>query len=503
MYNQIRTIMKDLIVEGRELQDKFSTMLMEVEFGSDVEKVKETSNFDVVIPNSFDSLKKITGITSLNLNKVKPKTAFQIFCVIAKEGSTESDVDTFKNIIVITGEDGSYVAVDGNNKPIDFSNVLRTTQLPKSVFQFGKNQGKVIPAKPEEKGLDVSKTMDTIYKQAAKDVSDFKKRFKEKIGISGKKKLGLGGETIVKSDNDFTVIIPNSLESLKSITGKDTFNHDVSLDPEDEVAYQIFLVVAKEGSKNFDSKEFKIITVYANANNTHDIFDYRDKKISINDLMKITGFSRSVFRYGANEGEIFIHKANYKPKNTIDLLKHLFKNKTEDKNVISKPPDKGEPEKKGGLFKQAAKAAIDKVKSKFSGREVKEADGDNEKELKPNNPKDQMDSRIVLDNEEVKIAIPRNVDYIRNVSKDTKWTASGGTFGGTEFDKYKKEKYTIYIIELKEKSPNYSNRLLRKMAVLVSPSNQITCYDIMDNLIDIIKVMKVSNTAKSLYRKMI
>ena len=356
--------MKDLIVEGRALQDKFSTMLVEVDFGSDVEKVKETSNFDVVIPNSFDSLKKITGITSLNLNKVKPKTAFQIFCVIAKEGSTESDVDTFKNIIVITGEDGSYIAVDGNNKPIDFSNVLRTTQLSKSVFQFGKNQGKVIPAKPDEKGLDVSKTMGTIYKQAAKDVSDFKKRFKEKIGISGKNKLGLGGETVVKSDNDFTVIIPNSLESLKSITGKDTFNHDVSLNPEDEVAYQILLVVAKEGSKNFDSKEFKIITVYANANNTHDIFDYRDKKISINDLMKITGFARSVFRYGANDGEIFIHKANYKPKNTIDLFKHLFKNKKEDRNVISKLSGREEPGSKGGIFKQAANAAMNKIKSK-------------------------------------------------------------------------------------------------------------------------------------------
>ena len=64
MYKQTRIIMKDLIVEGRALQDKFSTMLVEVDFGSDVEKVKETSNFDVVIPNSFDSLKKITGITS-------------------------------------------------------------------------------------------------------------------------------------------------------------------------------------------------------------------------------------------------------------------------------------------------------------------------------------------------------------------------------------------------------------------------------------------------------
>ena len=495
--------MKDLIVEGRALQDKFSTMLVEVDFGSDVEKVKETSNFDVVIPNSFDSLKKITGITSLNLNKVKPKTAFQIFCVIAKEGSTESDVDTFKNIIVITGEDGSYIAVDGNNKPIDFSNVLRTTQLSKSVFQFGKNQGKVIPAKPDEKGLDVSKTMGTIYKQAAKDVSDFKKRFKEKIGISGKNKLGLGGETVVKSDNDFTVIIPNSLESLKSITGKDTFNHDVSLNPEDEVAYQILLVVAKEGSKNFDSKEFKIITVYANANNTHDIFDYRDKKISINDLMKITGFARSVFRYGANDGEIFIHKANYKPKNTIDLLKHLFKNKKEDRNVISKLSGREEPGSKGGIFKQAANAAMNKIKSKFSGREVKEADGDDETNTTPNNPTNQTDSRVVLDNEDVKVAIPRSLDYLRNVSKDTKWMASGGTFGGTEFDKYKKEKYTIYIIELKEKSPNYSNRLLRKIAVLVSSSNQVTCYDVMDNLVDIIKVTKVSNTARSLYKKMI
>jgi hypothetical protein len=79
----------------------------------------------------------------------------------------------------------------------------------------------------------------------------------------------------------------------------------------------------------------------------------------------------------------------------------------------------------------------------------------------------------------------------------------GGTFGGTEFDKYKKEKYTVYILQLKKESPNYSNRLLRKIAVLISPSNQITCYDVMDNLVDILKVMKVTNTQRSLYKRMI
>jgi hypothetical protein len=497
--------MKDLIVEGRELQNKFSTLLIEVDFGGDFEKVKETSKFDVVIPNSFDSLKKLTGMNSFSLDKVKPKTAFQIFCVVAKKDSTEADVEEFKTIVVISIEGGSYIAVDGNNKPIDFSNVLRTTQLPKAVFQFGRNQGKVIPSKPQEKSLDASKTMDMLYKQAAKDISDFKNKFKEKIGISSKNKLGLGGETIVKSDDQFTVIIPNSLTSLQNITGKDTFNHDISLNSEDEVAYQIFIVVAKEGSKNFNSKEYKIITVYANANNTHDIFDYRDKKISINDLMKITGLPRSTFRYGANEGEIFIHKADYKPTNTIDLLKHLFKNKKEDKNVISKLPGKTEPESKGGIFKQAAKAALDKVKSGFSKREVKEADEDDDQgnDPTPDKTTNQLDSRVILDKEDVKIEIPRSFDYIRNVSKDTKWMASGGTFGGTEFDKYRKEKYTIYIVQLKEKSPNYSNRLLRKIAVLVSPSNQITCYDVMDNLVDITKVIKVSNTARSLYKKMI
>jgi hypothetical protein len=293
----------------------------------------------------------------------------------------------------------------------------------------------------------------------------------------------------------------SSIESIKNITDKDTFNHDIKMPKDEDTAYQIFIVVYKPESKYYDSKQYKTITVYANANGTFDIFDNRDKKITIDELLKVTGLNRSLFRYGANEGEIFIHKADFTPKNTLDLLKHMFKNKKEDQNVVSRPFDTDTPKKKDGILTRIAKSLRGKSK-----QEMKEAPED-ETENNPNQanqqPTQSANARVILDNKDVLVAIPRNFDYIRDVAADTKWMVVGGTFGGTEFDKYKKEKYTVYILQLKKESPNYSNRLLRKIAVLISPSNQITCYDMMDNLVDILKVMKVTNTQRSLYKRMI
>lgn len=492
--------MKDLVKEGRELQDKVVKKIREADITPDSERVKETNEYEVVIPNSLDALKKMSNNRLINLDKVKPKTAFQIFSVVAKDKSTEADVEGFKSFTVISTEDGDYLAYDSNNSSVPFQKVLSATRLSKSTFQFGKNDGKVIVSKPEQ-AVDLTKALDSIYKQSAKDVSDFKRKVKQKIGLTTTRKIGLGKETFVRNDKELAVVIPNSIESLKHITNKDTFNHDIKMPKDEDTAYQIFIVVYKAGSKYYDSKQYKTITVYANANGTFDIFDNRDKKITIDELIKVTGLNRSLFRYGANEGEIFIHKADFTPKNTLDLLKHMFKNKKDDQNVVSRPFDTDKPKKKDGILTRIAKSLRGKSK-----QEMKEAPED-ETEANPNQanqqPKQTANARIVLDNENVLVSIPRNFDYIRDVGADTKWMVVGGTFGGTEFDKYKKEKYTVYILQLKKESPNYSNRLLRKIAVLISPSNQITCYDVMDNLVDILKVMKVTNTQRSLYKRMI
>jgi len=486
--------MKDLVKEGRELQDRVLENLKEQSFSGDAESVKESSTYEVVIPNSFDAFKKITGMSRIDLSKVKPKVAFQIFCALAKKGSTESDVDKFKTFVVVSTEDGDTFAFDGKGKTINTANVFRSTQLSSSTFKFGANRGKVILSKPEERGI--GNTIDTLYKQSAKDFADFKKRTKEKIGL-GKKKLGLGGETVVKDTNELTVIMPNSLESLKSITDKDDFNYKITKS-DGQVAYQIFVVVHKDSSKNFNSKEYKTITVYANGDGTHQIFDHRDKKITIDELMKVTGLPRSLFRYGANEGEIFQLEPEFKPKNTLDLLKHIFTNSQKDGDNKAPFFKKQQTQKKDGMLKQIAKGVINKIKSK---REIKEEDGEETPQTKQI-PTTNADSRVVLDNKDVKISIPRSVEFIRDVSKDTKWMVTGGTFGGSEFDKYKKEKYTIYIIEVKKESPTYSNRLMRKVAVLVNASNQITCYDVMDNLVDLQKVLKIANTNRSFFKKM-
>lgn len=487
--------MKDLVIEGRELQDKIYKNLKEDSFSGDAEQVKANSTYEVVIPNSFNSFKKITGMTTIDLNKIKPKVAFQIFCILAKKKSTESDVKKFKTFVVISTEDGDIVAFDGDGKLINPSNVFMSTQLSRSTFKFGANRGKVILSKPEERGI--SKTVDALYKQSAKDFADFKQKTKSKFGL-GKKKLGLGGETVVKETNELTVIMPNSLDSLKNITDKDDFNYKMT-QSDGQVAYQIFVVVHKEASKNFNSKEYKTITVYANGDGTYQIFDHRDKRITIDELMKVTGLPRSLFRYGANEGEIFQLEPEFKPKNTLDLLKHIFNNRQKGDEKIAPFFKNKQIKKKDGVLRQIARGVIDKIKSK---REIKEEEGEEKPQTKQI-PTVNADSRVVLDNKDAKITIPRNIEHIRNVGADTKWMVTGGTFGGTEFERYKKEKYTIYIIEIKKDSPNYSNRLLRKIAVLLSPSNQITCYDVMDNLVDLQKILKITNTNRSFFRKMV
>jgi hypothetical protein len=44
--------------------------------------------------------------------------------------------------------------------------------------------------------------------------------------------------------------------------------------------------------------------------------------------------------------------------------------------------------------------------------------------------------------------------------------------------------------------------MMRKIAVIISPSNQITAYDAFDGMIDIAKVYKITNTSRNLYKKL-
>lgn len=109
---------------------------------------------------------------------------------------------------------------------------------------------------------------------------------------------------------------------------------------------------------------------------------------------------------------------------------------------------------------------------------------------------------VVLDNNFVTITTPKSIQHVKDISKDTKWMMVGGTFYGTAFDKFRKEKYTMYFIQLKPKSSSYNNRMMRKIAVMISPSNQITAFDSFDGMLDITKIYKITNTSRNLYKKL-
>ena len=76
--------MKDLVKEGRELQDKVVKKIREADITPDSERVKETNEYEVVIPNSLDALKKMSNNTLINLDKVKPKQLFKYFLLLQK-----------------------------------------------------------------------------------------------------------------------------------------------------------------------------------------------------------------------------------------------------------------------------------------------------------------------------------------------------------------------------------------------------------------------------------
>jgi hypothetical protein len=135
-------------------------------------------------------------------------------------------------------------------------------------------------------------------------------------------------------------------------------------------------------------------------------------------------------------------------------------------------------------------------------KKASEEEEDSEETTDKKKPQTVADANVVLDSDLVLITTPKNIQHVKDISKDTKWMMVGGTFYGTMFDRYKKEKYTTYFIQLKPKSPTYNDRLMRKIAVIISPSNQITAYDSFDGMIDISKIYKITNTSRNLYKKL-
>lgn len=319
--------MRDLVKEGRELQDRltesFKVILNEVDYPSDSEVVKENDKMVVIIPNSLESLKKIIGNVNLDLSKVDEKTSFQVFCVLFKEKTTEYDVPEFKHFTVISTENGKTICFNGNNKEVQLAKLLGPSRLNKTLFDYGKNDGRVIIEKPSE-GFNIMKAWDELYKTSAKNVNDLKNKYSKKIKSSIRKQLGIDEKTVIKETDDIVIFMPQTFKTFKYVYERDVINHVLDLPTDKDVGYQIFVIVHKPNSKYYQSKQFKIITIYADYDNNFTCYDYRDKKITMDDVIKLTKLSRSLFRYGANDGKIFIRKAKVKYKNNIDMLKSLY-----------------------------------------------------------------------------------------------------------------------------------------------------------------------------------
>jgi hypothetical protein len=106
--------------------------------------------------------------------------------------------------------------------------------------------------------------------------------------------------------------------------------------------------------------------------------------------------------------------------------------------------------------------------------------------------------RVILDNNLATVVIPRNYQAVREIMEDTKWV---NVFTNVAFTRYQKQKYTMYFILLKKESPNFNNAALKKMAVVISPSGEYTCYDSTGALIDINNVIKTTNISRTLLKQ--
>jgi hypothetical protein len=345
--------MRDLVKEGRELQDRvvesFKINIDEIDIPTDSEVVKETDSYVVLIPNSLNTLKKIIGNVDLDLSAVGEKTSFQVFCVLFKEKTTQYAVPQYKHFTVISTEDNKLLFFNGNNDLVASSKLFSLPNNPgltKTTFTFGANDGRVIIEKPKG-NFNIMKAWDELYKTSAKNANDLKSKYSKKIKTAIQKELGIDDKTIIKETDELIVFMPQSFKTFKYVYERDVINHVLDLPTDKDAAFQIFVIVHKENSKYYNSKKFKIITIYADYDGNFTCYDYRDRKITIDDVVKLTKLSRSIFRYGANRGKIFISKAKSKYKNNMDMLKALY--------ASADDFDSKDDKKKTGGFKSTLK----------------------------------------------------------------------------------------------------------------------------------------------------
>lgn len=181
-------------------------------------------------------------------------------------------------------------------------------------------------------------------------------------------------------------------------------------------------------------------------------------------------------------------------------MRDLVKEGRELQEKFSKLSEAGEDEKTYYSDRDKDNTYYDDKDRKNKKASEEEEDAEETEDKKKS--QEVTNANIVLDSDVALITTPKNIQHVKDIAKDTKWMMVGGTFYGTMFDKYRKEKYTTYFIQLKPKSPTYNDRLMRKIAVIISPSNQITAYDSFDGMVDISKIYKITNTSRNLYKKL-
>lgn len=106
--------------------------------------------------------------------------------------------------------------------------------------------------------------------------------------------------------------------------------------------------------------------------------------------------------------------------------------------------------------------------------------------------------RVTLDNDKATVVIPRNYNGVKELLDETKWNL---VFTNIAFTRYQKQKYTMYFVILKKGSPNFNNNAIKKMAVIISPSGEYTCYDTTGGLIDINNVVKNSGIPRNAFKQ--
>ena len=132
---------------------------------------------------------------------------------------------------------------------------------------------------------------------------------------------------------------------------------------------------------------------------------------------------------------------------------------------------------------------------KFMSKVLKEED---DEEQQQQTTSQSTNLSVTLDNDKATVVIARNYNGVRELLDDTKWNL---LFTNTAFTRYQKQKYTMYFITLKKESPNFNNNAIKKMAVIISPSGEYTCYDATGSLIDINNVIKNTGIQRNAFKQ--